>query len=126
MKLHLTHTAGQNLITAYDTGAIVVNGQRQTRSLILGAETLFPWAVSSLSAMPAEALRALLDLSPELVLLAEGDALQLPSSAIQAQLTAPFHAAGIGVEILSVPAACRVWNYLVAEGRKVAAGFVLG
>lgn len=125
MKLHLTQTAGHNLIHAFEPGAIVINGVRHAESLLLSATTLSPWPVSRLADADTRALEAILALRPELVLLVEGDSLCLPAPAIQARLTAPFHAAGIGVEILSVPAACRVWNYLVAEGRQVVAGFVL-
>ena len=34
-------------------------------------------------------------------------------------LTARFEAAGIGVEVMATPSACRTYNVLLAEGRRV-------
>jgi uncharacterized protein len=38
---------------------------------------------------------------------------------------APLLAAGIGVEVMDLQAACRTYNILVAEGRKVAAALLI-
>jgi uncharacterized protein len=40
------------------------------------------------------------------------------------ELRAELEAAGLGVEIMATPAACRLWNVLIAEGRRVAAGMI--
>jgi len=37
---------------------------------------------------------------------------------------AAFDAAGIGVEIMATPAACRTYNVLLSEGRRIAAGLL--
>ena len=40
------------------------------------------------------------------------------------ELRMQLEAAGLGVEIMATPAACRLWNVLIAEGRRVAAGLI--
>lgn len=39
-------------------------------------------------------------------------------------LRAALEEAGLGVEIMATPTACRLWNVLIAEGRRVAAGLM--
>lgn len=40
------------------------------------------------------------------------------------ELRAALEAAGIGVEVMATPPACRTWNVLLSEGRRVAAGLI--
>lgn len=40
------------------------------------------------------------------------------------ELRVALEAAGLGVEVMATPAACRLWNVLIAEGRRVAAGLI--
>ncbi|MFT5614836.1 MAG: hypothetical protein ACI8Q6_002119 [Granulosicoccus sp.] len=39
---------------------------------------------------------------------------------IPSEMRAPIEAAGIGVEVMSTPSACRTYNVLLSEGRRVA------
>lgn len=43
---------------------------------------------------------------------------------LPADLRGRLEAAGIGVEIMATPSACRTYNVLLAEGRRVAAALV--
>jgi uncharacterized protein len=59
--------------------------------------------------------------APEIVLLGTGPRLRFPSPAVYASLLK----ARIGVEVMDTAAACRTYNILAAEGRRVAAALML-
>ena len=63
----------------------------------------------------------LLELAPEIVLLGSGNSLLWPDAAI----VAPLAEAGIGYEIMNTAAACRTYNILVGDGRRVAAALLM-
>ena len=65
-------------------------------------------------------MQKLLELGTEIILLGTGNRLRFPAG----PLMRPFAPAGIGLEIMDLKAACRTYNILAAEGRKVAAALL--
>jgi len=65
-------------------------------------------------------MEKLTGLGTEIILLGTGSRLRFPSGA----LLRPFAHAGIGLDVMDLPAACRTYNILAAEGRKVAAALL--
>ena len=63
----------------------------------------------------------LLDYEPEIVLLGTGDVQRFPHP----RLLAPLGEAHVGIEAMDTSAACRTFNILVAEGRRVAAALTV-
>ena len=119
MKLHSDPAAaGRHRITAYGTGFVSVNETVCTGAVLLGEGTLATDVgerrPGDLSAATVERLR---DREPEVVLIGTGARHVFPRS----ELFAPLFRDGIGVEIMSTPAACRTYNILSAEGRRVVA-----
>ena len=119
MKLHSDRAAaGGHRITAYGTGFVSVNETVCTGAVLLGEDTLATdmeeRRPDDLSATTVERLRA--D-EPEVVLIGTGERHVFP----QPELFSPLYRDGIGVEIMSTPAACRTYNILSAEGRRVVA-----
>lgn len=68
------------------------------------------------------------DLTPFLAHKAKFDVLFLGMGSevaqLPEQLRISFDEAGIGVELMATPAACRTYNVLLLEGRRVAAGLL--
>ncbi|MDD5242090.1 MAG: Mth938-like domain-containing protein [Sulfuricella sp.] len=123
MKLHLDNVAGLNLFTGYDADYVAVNHQRyQTSLIVLPDRVVEGWSPQNFAALEAAHFELILEFQPEIVLLGTGDTLRFPHPAITAALTR----ARIGIEVMSNPAACRTYNILAAEGRKVAAALILG
>lgn len=56
-----------------------------------------------------------------MVLLGTGARLRFPHP----RLSAPLARAGIGLEVMDLQAACRTYNILAAEGRRVAAALLM-
>lgn len=121
MKLHLSRSANTNLISGYGRDHILVNGIRHDTSLIvLPDEVVTGWARHFEQLMP-EHFDTLAMRAPEIILLGSGASLRFPSPALYAGLIK----AHIGVEVMDTPAACRTYNILAAEGRRVAAALIL-
>ena len=122
MKFQRDQTEGRNAFTGYGPGWVDVNGARHTASLVVSPERVVTaWPARSVDNLRADHLAAILELAPEIVLLGTGPKLTFPDHA----LLAPLYQAGIGVEVMDTPAACRTYNILMGEGRNVIAALIL-
>ena len=123
MKLHLESPTALNAITGYGEGYVMVNRRRFERSLVVLPERIIEdWAATSFEALAPEHLAALLGLDREIILLGTGARQRFPG----ADIMRPLMRSGVGVEIMDVQAACRTYNILLAEERKVAAALLIG
>ena len=120
MKLHASAPGAANTITAYGDDYVKVNGERRDRSIIVTAEEVKPWSAASFEALSAEDFTPLADLGVEIVILGTGPRQRFPHP----RLTASLAKARVGVEVMDTKAACRTYNILVAEARKVALALV--
>lgn len=122
MKLHLAAATGQNRFTGYGMGYVMVNNVRHERSLIVLPDRIVEhWEVADFDALAPEHFEFLLSLQPEIVLLGTGSRLRFPDP----RLTQCLAAARVGLETMDTNAACRTYNILMAEGRKVVAALLL-
>ena len=123
MKLHLDPATAKNAITGYGEGYVMVNRQRFERSLVVLPERiLLDWPATSFEALAPEHLAALAGLDREIILLGTGARLRFPRPEIMRALVQ----SGVGVEVMDVQAACRTYNILLAEDRRVAAALLIG
>lgn len=122
MKLHMDSTENLLRISAYDGASITVSEQRQTRTFALTPQSLFtdvaPPSVDRLSWQDLPELHAE---DIEILVLGTGHRQQFPGGGLYAELAAER----IGLEVMDTGAACRTYNILAAEGRRVAALLVL-
>jgi uncharacterized protein len=122
VKLHASTPGGINTITAYGDDYVMVNGARRDSSVVVTAEAVQPWSAPSFDALTAEHFDALSNLGVDIVLLGTGRRQRFPHP----RLTAALGAKRIGLEVMDVKAACRTYNILVAEERKVALALLFG
>lgn len=124
MKLHSDKLDTQS-ITAYGEGWIAVNGQRHAGSLVLASGgQLLPWdcqRFEELTAAHFERLTSVMDEAPELVVFGSGSKLRFVRPALLQSLMARR----IGVETMDTAAACRTYNILAGEGRRVVAALLM-
>ena len=126
MKLHLTSAENQNLITGYGTGEngrfVEINKQRHTCNLIVTANKLIlDWQATDFSSLSEADFVQIVDLKPEVVLLGTGEKHQFLHPKIVQKLTEN----NIPLECMTTAAACRTYNFLMSEGRNVAAALIL-
>jgi uncharacterized protein len=123
VKIAQDPLAGRNAVTGYGEGWIEVNRSRHRASLVVSADRLVTdWPAASIEALTADHLAAILEMAPEIVLLGTGPAFRF----LEPALLAPLYNAGIGVEVMDTPAACRTYNILMGEGRNVVAALIVG
>ena len=122
MKLHLQPRSGLHLISRYATGSVSVNEVVYTQSLILLPDTVVTdWGASGFAGLNAAHFERLAGFRPEVALLGTGVRQRFPAPV----LTAALAHAGIGLEVMDTGAACRTYNILAGEGRRVAAALIL-
>lgn len=122
MKLHLDSGDAGYLVTHYGPGRIVVDQEHLTRACVVAPrQVLRDWGPADFAQLSQRHIHAVVALEPELVVLGTGARQRFPS----AELLRPLLEAGIGVEVMDTGAACRTYNILVGEGRRVAAALLI-
>ena len=122
MKIEREQAEGRNLFTGYGEGWVEVNKKRYDASLVVSGDRLVAdWPLASVAEISADHLAAILELKPEIVLLGTGRSFTFPDRARLALL----YNAGLGVEVMDTPAACRTYNILLSEGRGVVAALIV-
>ena len=122
MKLHLANPSNSYTLTGYGTGYLAVNGIRYEHPLIVTPDAPpVTWLVATISSLSAETTGLLLAESAEIVIIGTGQTQIFPDPA----RLRPLIDAKIGLEIMNTPAACRTYNVLVGEGRRVLAAIFL-
>ncbi len=115
---------GKQVIDAYGDGGFRVSGIRVEGSVIVFPDRLHRWDVAALAELSA----ALLDQVRLAGQAGQVDLLLLGTGARMAQidrgLRLELRAAGVVIEVMDTGAACRTYNVLLAEGRKVAAALI--
>jgi len=110
------------MFTGYGESYVMVNGARFAKSVVVLPERIIDdWPASSFAALEPAHFAALAGLDLEIILLGTGGKLRFP----RPEILAPLIRAGVGVEVMDLQAACRTYNILMAEGRKVAAALVI-
>ena len=121
MKFHL-QAPTSNIVTGSGAGWVRVGATEYRRNVVLLPDAVIEgWTPSNVDAISEADLAKLADYKPEIVLLGTGARQQFPHPRLLAALTSRR----IGVEVMDTQAACRTFNILVAEGRKVAAALIV-
>ena len=120
MKLHLARDAGLQLFSSYGAGFVAVNGVRYEKCVVVSPQAVSEWIVAGFDALTVADFAFIDTLKPEIVILGTGAAQRFPVRELMRALAA----AGIGVEIMDSRAACRTYNILATEGRKVVAAIL--
>jgi uncharacterized protein len=122
MKLHLTTAENNYLITGYSAEYIEINKARYAHNLIVMADKLIlDWQATDFASLAEAHFAQIVDLKPEVVLLGTGEKHQFLHPKIVQSLTEK----NIPLECMTTAAACRTYNFLMSEGRNVAAMLIL-
>lgn len=109
-------------VQAYDDSQLRINGQDYQKSLLVSPGFLADdFGVTDLDSLNLDLLAPYLDTPPEVIIIGHSQTGQFPTMALISQLSKR----GIGVESMSLGAACRTYNILLSEGRRVWGIFLL-
>ncbi len=122
MDFARTEGPSQLVIQRFEAGAVTIGGRTYQRSVLVTPAGVLEWAPAAIDDLSADELAALAEYTPEIVLLGTGRRLRFPDPAAQI----PLIARGIGVEVMDTAAACRTFNLLLSENRRVVAALLIG
>lgn len=122
MKLHSSSTQQYQTVTGYFDGGVEINAAPFEFSLTVMPETPpQPWPVARFDELSEAHFEALSELAPDVVILGTGERQHF----VHPRLVAGLSARRIGVECMDNRAACRTYNILMGEGRKVVLALII-
>ncbi|NNG22364.1 Mth938-like domain-containing protein [Telluria aromaticivorans] len=122
MKLHSDNTQQYQTVTGYDAGGVEINAQRFDFSLIVMPEVPpRPWEVARFEDLAATHFEQIGADNPDVVVLGTGERQRF----VHPRLTTSLSDKRIGVECMDSHAACRTYNILMGEGRKVTLALII-
>ena len=117
--------AGRQVVESYGDGGFRISGRLYRGSLLIFPDRVQRWPAAALAELDRAAFAPLLEAARggevELVLLGTGSRQRFPHP----RLTRPLMDARVGLEVMDTQAACRTYNILAAESRKVAAALLV-
>lgn len=122
MKLHSSATQQYQTVTGYDATGVEINAIRYVHSLLVLPELApLDWPVASFAALEPAHFEAIAAQRPDVVILGTGTKQRFAHPKLTTRLTSQR----IGVECMDNQAACRTYNILMTEGRKVALALII-
>jgi uncharacterized protein len=122
MKLQLSEGGTEPHFTGYGDGYVTVSGQRYEHPLlVIPGRAVEHWNVTSFETLTAIDFDVLLAMKPEIIVFGSGATLRFP----RPEIIRPLAEAGVGLEVMDTRAACRTYNILLSEDRKVLAAILM-
>lgn len=122
MKLVRETGDGIYRIRSFEPGQVTVNETVYESGLVLSLTELYhPWPVTDVTQLAASDIEPILELDPEIILLGTGDAQRFPPREVMRDVVGRQ----IGLEVMDTASACRTFNVLMAEGRRIVAALVV-
>jgi len=120
--MHITQEGRQlHTITAYDSTQITVNQTHYSQSIIIHAEGIIPaWPVRSSKDIDIATLQPLLATAPNIIIIGQ----QHPDTRLAMHILQLLQPQQIGIECMDIGAACRTFNVLLSENRRVTLGLI--
>lgn len=114
--------AGRQVVEKYGNGRFTISGEVWDGSVVILPEVTFAWDVSAPEQISYESFRELIakEVPVDILLLGCGPRMTL----VPSDLRKALRARGMVVEPMDTGAACRTFNILLAEERRVAAALI--
>ncbi|MFN4310895.1 MAG: Mth938-like domain-containing protein [Ferrovibrio sp.] len=114
--------ADRQVINAYGDGGFRISGRHWTQPVLVFPGQSLPWDIAGISELSVESLEPAFGMEPsvELLLIGCGPSMVFIDKALRADI----RARGLVIEALDTGAACRTYNLLMGEGRRVAAALI--
>jgi uncharacterized protein len=109
--------ADRRVIQSYSPGHFKISGQVYTGPVIIFPDRVIPWPLAGINALTPDDFSLFEEGAVDVILLGCGVRAFLAPPAVKAALRSRH----ISLEAMDTGAACRTYNILLAEGRRVAA-----
>ncbi len=118
MDLSFQAPGDYNYVRSVTEQGIWVADTCYSQAFLLSADQLIAdWPVTNFNELQAKHLETVFQLQPDVVLLGTGSKQYFPPAEIMME----FYQRGIGIEVMGTAPACRTFNVLVSESRRVVA-----
>lgn len=122
MALHLHRSSSQYLFTGHGAGYVAINDKIFRQPVVVMAGSIrTDWPATDFASLEPRHFDYFLELKPDVLLIGTGAQQQFARPELFKELIK----ARIGIEFMTTPAACRTYNILVAEERKVIAAVLV-
>lgn len=109
-------------IRAFEPGQLTINDTVYDEGVIVSLDRLItPWRPADPGSLNGDDIAPALELEPEIILLGTGERQQFPGR----DLMRPLIERGIGIEVMDTASACRTFNVLMAESRRIVAALMV-
>ena len=121
MEFNLEVPENQFFVRSVSEKGICVHKDVYNKPFILSGGRIIPeWGVNSIEDIDEESLQRIFELRPEVILIGTGKKQLFLPPATQAH----FIRRNLGFEVMTTDAACRTFNVLISEGRRVVAALL--
>lgn len=113
---------GQQIIQSYEGGVFKISGQHYEGAVTVAPTGTAQWSAINFADLTLESFQPLIERSDEIdvLLIGTGSEFQFMDNALKNQLSEN----GLPVDTMDTGAACRTYNVLMAEGRRVVAALL--
>ena len=119
---HQPPVGSLQLVQSYGEGGFRVSGRRYQGSILILPDKTESWSINAVADLSLPSLTPIIDAEPavELLIIGCGSTFALAPITLREVLKSK----NIGVETMDTGAACRTYNVLAGEGRRVAAALI--
>lgn len=122
MKLHSQDNQAYQTVTGYDASGVEINATRYDYSVLVMPEAPpRAWPVTRFEDLTEEHFAIIEQDQPDVVILGTGER----QGFVHPKLIKALSARRVGVESMDSHAACRTYNILMGEGRKVTLALII-
>ena len=122
MELRLDNLpSGHRFVSVSDRSVRIDNVRYSTSLVVTPNEIISNWSPQHLNELTATDLDVIMALRPELIIVGTGATLRFPSTIILKRVIT----SQIGIDFMDTRAACRTYNVLSAENRRIAVGIII-
>ncbi|MGV6817799.1 MAG: Mth938-like domain-containing protein [Thiotrichales bacterium] len=122
MKFTEEKLTSANLIHSYESDRVQIGETQYRQSIIVSRDRLLsPWPVRHVDDLKSTHIDEITADKPDLVIIGTGQEHRWPDMAVIYEIGAR----GIGCEVMSTGSACRTYNVVAGEGRRVTAALII-
>ncbi len=123
MKIEQTaNNLNLNRISSYSGSSFTVNERVYSNSILIAADKLIsPWSANTFDGISLQHIEHIISFEPEIIVIGTGKNVRFLPEAYRATSLSR----NIGMEFMDSGGACRCYNLLLDEGRKVVAALLL-
>ena len=110
------HSTTDNQFTSYSDTSVTVNHTEYFSNIIVTNDNVHEFAIVNIKDVKVEDISPILKDKPDLVIFGTGNRIIYPNI----EIINILRNNNIGYEIMTIPALCRTYNFLISENRKTA------